>query len=221
MARAEATQRSAEAQLEHAESVTRSLSEASEAQSRADAAIAAAQEDIDGARKDLAQISARMDESIATSDLSVLDVADLAGRSQPLQTDFIKNEARVTSAREAAAAAKERASAANAVLYQLNNEFKNVSRGLEAKAEAVGGAKDTAVDLQRRANELATSATNKLSSIYGNAAILQFLMRETTSRGLHFPEVEKEYEDTERRLLELSSELVELNCEMMIHLQVG
>ena len=32
--------------------------------------------------------------------------------------------------------------------------------------------------------------------------------------------MEKEYEETERRLMELSSELVSLNCEMMIHLQV-
>ena len=32
--------------------------------------------------------------------------------------------------------------------------------------------------------------------------------------------MEKEYEETERRLMELSSELVSLNCEMMIHLRV-
>ncbi len=35
-----------------------------------------------------------------------------------------------------------------------------------------------------------------------------------------FTEVEKEYEETERRLMQLSEELVSLNCEMMIHLQV-
>ena len=35
-----------------------------------------------------------------------------------------------------------------------------------------------------------------------------------------FAEVEKEYEETERRLQQLSDELVSLNCEMMIHLQV-
>ena len=37
---------------------------------------------------------------------------------------------------------------------------------------------------------------------------------------LSFPDVEKEYEDTERRLLALSDELIALNCEMNIHLQV-
>ena len=35
-----------------------------------------------------------------------------------------------------------------------------------------------------------------------------------------FSDVEKEYEETERRLLELSSELQRLNCEMQVHLQV-
>ena len=35
-----------------------------------------------------------------------------------------------------------------------------------------------------------------------------------------FSDVEKEYEETERRLMELSSELVSLNCEMLIHLGV-
>lgn len=68
---------------------------------------------------------------------------------------------------QAASAAKAKASSANSVLYQLNIEFKNVSAGLDEKTESIGEAKDSAVDLQRRANELATSATNKLSSIYG------------------------------------------------------
>ncbi len=70
-------------------------------------------------------------------------------------------------AREVAAAAREVASGANAVLYKLNNEFKNVSTSLADKTGLIRGAKDLAIDLQRRANELATSATNKLASIYG------------------------------------------------------
>ena len=36
---------------------------------------------------------------------------------------------------------------------------------------------------------------------------------------LFFSDVEKEFEETERRLTELSAELVSLNCQMMIHLQ--
>ena len=35
-----------------------------------------------------------------------------------------------------------------------------------------------------------------------------------------FADIEKEFEDNERRLMELSSELVGLNCEMQVHLQV-
>ena len=37
---------------------------------------------------------------------------------------------------------------------------------------------------------------------------------------LTFADIEKEFEDNERRLMELSSELVGLNCEMQVHLQV-
>ena len=55
------------------------------------------------------------------------------------------------------------------VLYTLNNEFKNVSGILQEKSDAIGGAKDKAVDLQKRANELANSATNKMSSIIGKS----------------------------------------------------
>ena len=85
------------------------------------------------------------------------------------------------SAREAAATAKDRASAANAVLYELNNEAKNVTAVLGEKTGVIGGAKDLAVDLQKRANEVANSATNKLSSIYGeilaaDALLVAFLL---------------------------------------------
>ena len=47
----------AEQQLAHAEKVANSLSQAEEAQNQADNAIQATQEDIDSARKDLAQVN--------------------------------------------------------------------------------------------------------------------------------------------------------------------
>ncbi len=166
-AEASSARSEAEAQLAEAEKVTNALSEASEAQARADASVQAAQANIDQARKDLAMVDGKMDEAVSTADESVLGVAELAASSQPLQTDFMRNEVKVTAAREAAAKAKEKASAANAVLYQLNNAFKNVSATLDDKTRVIGGAKDLAVDLQKRANDLATSATNKLASIYG------------------------------------------------------
>lgn len=179
--------------------MTTHLSDALEAQNAADVAIQAAQRDIDNARKDLSQISSEMQEAVISSDASIADVRDLAAKQQMLQTSFIKNKNRVGAAKEAAGVAKKQASEANQVLYQLNNEFKNVSSSLVSKTSVIGNAKDFAMDLQKRANELASSASNKLANIH---------------------DVEKEYEETERRLMELSSQLVALNCEMMIHLQV-
>ena len=48
------------------------------------------------------QISSEMDQAISSSDSSVNDVRDLSTRQQDLQTNFIKNENRVSAAREAA-----------------------------------------------------------------------------------------------------------------------
>ena len=108
-----------------------------------------------------------MDEAKLSSDTSFSDITDLGGRQQNLQTKFIKNEKRVTSARDAANSALEQASAANAVLYNLNAQFKNVSSSLETKNGVIYSAKDRALDLQRRANELASSASNKITNING------------------------------------------------------
>ncbi len=58
-------------------------------------------------------------------------------------------------------------SKANTELYKLNIGFKNVSVSLESKTESIGSAKDRAVDLQQRANALATSASNQLSNLLG------------------------------------------------------
>ena len=54
--RADRTRENAEAQLKHAEEVTTNLSEAVEAQNKADVSIQSAQADIDVARKDLSQV---------------------------------------------------------------------------------------------------------------------------------------------------------------------
>ena len=108
-----------------------------------------------------------MDIAIQSSDKSVSDVTDLASRHQSLQTEFIKNENRVNSAREASSTANSKAKSANDILYELNVEFKNISTALEIKSNFIGNGKDLAMDLQKRANELATSASNKLASISG------------------------------------------------------
>lgn len=108
-----------------------------------------------------------MSEAIGSSDASVAEVTDLTIRHQQLQTEFIKNENRVKMAAKATATAKTKARSANGVLYQLNNEFSNISNGLQAKTVDIGSAKDLAVRLQERANDLSTSSSNKLASING------------------------------------------------------
>ena len=62
--RADQVRQEAEQTLEHAETVTKSLSEAVEAQNQADIAIQSTQEDIDSARKDLAQVKIKYKFSI-------------------------------------------------------------------------------------------------------------------------------------------------------------
>lgn len=109
-----------------------------------------------------------MDIAVNAADKLVFDVQDLALKQRNLQTKYIKNENRVTSATEAALKAKTQADKANTELYQLNSGFKSVIGVLESKTASIGGAKDLAVDLQRRANELAAQASNKLSFLSGN-----------------------------------------------------
>ena len=48
--------------------------------------------------------------------------------------------------------------------------FKNVSERLAEKTQTIGGAKDLAMDLQKRANDLAAQASNKLSFLSGKLA---------------------------------------------------
>ena len=68
---------------------------------------------------------------------------------------------------EAAEDAKATAEEANNDLYLLNTGFKNVTDTLNAKTFQVTDAKDKAMDLQKRANALSNSATNKLDNLKG------------------------------------------------------
>jgi chromosome segregation ATPase len=126
-------------------------------------------------------------------------VSEVKRQQVNLQRDHIKNENRVNYATEAAIKAKAQADNANTELYHLNKGFQNVSEVLAEKTTTIGGAKDLAMDLQKRANDLAGLASNKLSFL---------------------SDVESEFEDNERKLNDLSAQLVGLNCNMLIHLQV-
>ena len=112
-----------------------------------------------------------MTDAISKADNLVLDVSGLGMRQTSLQRDYTKNENRVLSATEAALKAKTKADKANTELYQLNNGFKNVSGTLEEKTVTIGGAKDLALDLQKRANDLAAQASNKLTYLTGKCVV--------------------------------------------------
>ena len=73
---------------------------------------------------------------------------------------------------EAAKDAKAKANQANNDLYLLNTGFKNVTDTLQEKTVTVTGAKDMAMDLQKRANALSNSATNKIANLKGNSIYL-------------------------------------------------
>merc|ERR1712029_1160277 len=189
----------AELQLQKADNITNDLGRALEAQNDADNKIQSANGDIDSARTDLGLIEHEMNEAMAAADASVEAVQGLSQRQEALQTKYIKNDNRVRDSKEAANQAKEMADDASDELYKLNTEFKNVSDTLDNTSETIGSAKTTAINLQQRATKLANEFSNKLNQLVY---------------------IEKEFEDNEKRLIDLSSELVSLNCEMQIHLEV-
>merc|ERR1712141_683716 len=202
------------AQREVAENVTRSLSEAAVSQDAAEIAVTQTRQDIDSARSDLGQIQNDMSNAVGKADSLVYDVTELMAKQRKLQADYITNENRVKLATDAAIQAKTQADKANTELYQVNNGFRNVSGKLEIKGQSIGGAKDLALDLQKRANNLANFATNKISVIRGK---LIFIFKSEGKQSIScltffLTEIEKEYEDNESKFNEMSKQLINLNC---------
>ena len=184
--RAESVRDEAIAQREVAESVTQSLSEAAVSQDAADIAVTQTRQDIDSVRSDLGQvylfsgifllvfnfflyfqIQNDMNNAVSLADTLVYEVTDLVATQRKLEQNYITNENRVKLATDAAIQAKTQADKANTELYHVNNGYRNVSSRLEIKGQSIGGAKDLALDLQKRANNLANFATNKISVIRG------------------------------------------------------
>ena len=87
---------------------------------------------------------------------------------------------------EAAEDAKAKAQEANNDLYLLNTGFKNVSDTLTDKTREVTDAKDKAMDLQRRANLLSNSATNKLDNLKGKNFLEWFVFEMLLNIRLHW-----------------------------------
>merc|ERR1712154_309567 len=90
-------------------------------------------------------------------------------------------------------------SKANSDLYKLNFDFKNVSESLSHKESNIGSAKNRELSLQKRASALSNSASQKLADLL---------------------DMEKQYEDNQKELEELSETLTQMNCLMQIHLKV-
>merc|ERR1712051_441250 len=197
--RADEAREWAAAQLARAEKVTKSLGDAEDAQSAAEAAIAAAQKDISEARADLGFIESEMQDATRISDKTFADTETLMEKQKALQTAYISNENHVKKAQTVAEGAKRLASKANSDLYALNSKFRTVSESLTQKEEKIGSAKDRALGLQRRANKLSNSASQKLAGLL---------------------DMEKQYEENQKELDALSKSLTTMNCEMQIHLKV-
>ena len=142
--------------------MTKSLGDAEDAQSAAEAAIAAAQRDISEARADLGFIESEMQDATRISDKTFADTEELMEKQKALQTAYISNENHVKKAQTVAEGAKSLASKANSDLYALNSKFRTVSESLTQKEDKIGSAKDRALGLQRRANKLSNSASQKL-----------------------------------------------------------
>jgi len=197
--RANQAKRLAAAQLISAQNVTKSLGDAEDAQSDAEAAVQAAMKDIQDARKDLAFIESEMQDAATISNITFTETRDLMEKQKSLQTAYISNENQVKKAQTAAEEAKIQATKANADLYALNSKYRTVSETLTGKEANIGSAKDQALGLQRRANALSNSASQKLDDLLY---------------------MEKQYEDNQKELETLSSTLTKMNCNMQLHLKV-
>jgi len=185
--------------LNTAENVIQSLTDSEDAQNVATQAIANAQADIAAARRDLGRIETEMDAATSLSRETFDRTQQLLGQQQALQTIYIANEDHVKNAKTAAEQAMTKADKASKDLYKLNTDFGEVSASLAEKSDKIGSAKNRALDLQRRANNLAHSASSKLTTLQ---------------------DMEAEYEENQRQLDALSSQLTELNCKMQTHLLV-
>ena len=196
--------------------MTKSLGDAEDAQSAAEAAIAAAQKDISEARADLGFIESEMQDATRISDKTFADTEVLMDKQKALQTAYISNENHVKKAQTVADGAKSLASKANSDLYALNSKFRTVSESLTQKEAKIGSAKDRALGLQRRANTLSNSASQKLVKVTRdqNKTISHFTFQ------ADLLDMEKQYEENQKELETLSESLTKMNCQMQIHLKV-
>ncbi|KAG1659411.1 Laminin subunit beta-1 [Nymphon striatum] len=191
--RADKSKDNADLILDTAQRVLTALTEAEAAQGKAQAAIDDANKDIDAAELDLAQIASETAAAQQVANKSVNDIDGLKDRLEELKKKFTENDRDVKIASKESVLADKLAQKSQQDATSLEDKYDEASQALEDKAKSSGDAKKRADELRERANKLAQNAQGKLSD-------LQTL--------------EGEYDVQERKLMDLSDELAELNRRM-------
>ncbi|CAL8324931.1 unnamed protein product [Merluccius merluccius] len=162
------------------ESVKQALDGAKTAQATAEKAIARAKSDIGDTEARLAQIESETSNSEKDLSEAIERLGTLGQQIDALKTKRVSNNMAAARAEETATMARDKANEAKQILEgQLTDKFQEVKQRVDTKAKAVQEAKQRAESLRDQAKELLADAHNKL---------------------LRLAELEKDYEENQRRL---------------------
>ncbi|CAL8260666.1 unnamed protein product [Gadus morhua 'NCC'] len=162
------------------ETVKQALLDAKTAQATAEEAIARAKSDIGDTENRLAQIESETSNSEKDLRDAVERLGTLGQQIDALKNKRVSNNMAAARAEETATMARDKANEAKQILEgQLTDKFQEVQQRVDTKARAVQEARQRAEGLRDQAKELLTDAQNKL---------------------LRLAELEKEYEENQKRL---------------------
>ncbi|KAG7265984.1 hypothetical protein CRUP_012644 [Coryphaenoides rupestris] len=162
------------------ETVKQALVDAKTAQATAEKAIARAKTDIGDTEARLAQIESETTNSEKDLSEAMERLGTLGQQIDTLKTKRVSNNMAAARAEETATMARDKANEAKQILDgQLTDKFHEVQQRVNTKAKAVQEAKQRAESLRDQAKELLTDAQNKL---------------------LRLAELEKDYEENQKRL---------------------
>ncbi|CAL8279484.1 unnamed protein product [Boreogadus saida] len=162
------------------ETVKQALLDAKTAQTTAEEAIARAKSDIGDTENRLAQIESETSNSEKDLRDAVERLGALGQQIDALKNKRVSNNMAAARAEETATMARDKANEAKQILEgQLTDKFQEVQQRVDTKARAVQEARQRAEGLRDQAKELLTDAQNKL---------------------LRLAELEKEYEENQKRL---------------------
>lgn len=197
--RADAAKAHAQGILTVAQQVFESLAAAKAAQDKAEEAIQTADKDISAAELHLTQIASETADAQAKASESVQEVEGLRERLRELQRKLIKNERDVKEAARESDVAASLASRAGQGASELDTAYQRALRALEEKTSRSGDARERSARLQDKANRLSASVFAKVQEL---------------------KEMEDEYLLHERRLTDLSDQVMAMNVRMTDYLQV-